>query len=95
MIEKYIVFIDIEDSKKNIKYFPINLSKMNISSILKKYLFTNDNKIIKMSINKNMKGDFFWKSKNTNLNKTEIIKELTNNIEILLILLLRRMMHLY
>ena len=41
---------------------------MNISSILKKYLFTNDNKIIKMSINKNMKGDFFWKSNNTNLN---------------------------
>jgi hypothetical protein len=53
---------------------------MNISSILKKYLFTNDNKIIKMSINKNMKGDFFWKSNNTNLNKTEIIKELTNNL---------------
>jgi len=80
MVEKYIVFIDTENSKKYIKYFPINLSKYNISSILKQFLFTNDNKIIKMSVKKNMKGDFFWQSRNTNLNKTDVITELTNNL---------------
>jgi len=82
MVEKYIIFIDIEDNKKHIKYFSINSSKKkDISSILKHYLFANNNKIIKMSINKTKNGDFFWKSRNSKQNKSDVIKELTNNID--------------